>query len=145
MGFTVTSAVVATEAVEAAPIPSESDMHEDEEPDVAYRTDQPPPRQAATRHIHADIDERVNQVRHPFWRALTHQADTVIKANCTTYVITSANAIAEEVLRQQQAHNLKQHGSSVSGERWIDHTTVPDMVRGYGRAYRGSDDGGREV
>ena len=31
MGFTVTSAAVATKAVEAAPIPSKPDMHEAEE------------------------------------------------------------------------------------------------------------------
>ena len=61
MGFIVTSAAVATRAVEAAPIPSESDMHEAEDP-VAYRIDQPPPRQVATRPIHDVIVESVNHV-----------------------------------------------------------------------------------
>jgi len=87
MGFIVTSAAVATKAVEAAPIPLESYMDEVKESarhePVAYRTEQPPPSQATIRPIFVVIDETVNQVGHPFWRALTHQVHTVIKSNCT--------------------------------------------------------------
>ena len=71
--------------------------------------------------------------------------DTFIKANCTTQVIPSANAIAKEVVRHQHAQNYEEHGAGVSRERWIDHTTLSDMVRGFGTAYRGTDDEGREV
>ncbi len=49
---------------------------------------------SATAKICSDVGQ-------PYWRALTVQIDTVIKANCTAQVIPSAQTIAEEVIRQQ--------------------------------------------
>ena len=39
-----------------------------------------------------------------FWRSFTRNVDRVIKANSTAHVIPSAEAIAAQVLRQQQVH-----------------------------------------
>ena len=71
--------------------------------------------------------------------------DTVIKANCTAQVIPSAHAIAMEVLRQQKESNDEEHGAGVSRERWMEHTTLPDMVRDSGLSFRGTDGEEREV
>ncbi len=87
----------------------------------------------------------VEHDRKPLWRALTHQVDTVIKANCTTHVIPSAHFIVVEVLRLQNVNAVEEHGTGVSRERWMDHTTAPDMVRDSGLSYRRTYDGGREV
>ncbi len=72
----------------------------------------------------------------PFWRVLGQHVDTIIKANCTAQVIPSTQIVAEEVLRQQHQQQLAEHGTGVSRERWMDHTTVPDMVRETGPAFR---------
>ncbi len=73
------------------------------------------------------------------------QVDIVIKANCTAQVIPSAHAIAMKVLRQQHENNVEEHGTGVSREHWTQNTTVPDMVRDSDLAFRGTNDGGREV
>ncbi len=63
---------------------------------VAARTELPPSRLSAAPPMPIAIAEPARQ---PFWRALTHQVDTVIKANCTTQVIPSAHAIADKKKR----------------------------------------------
>ena len=74
-----------------------------------------------------------------------HQIDSTLKANATTQVIPSKEAIAEEVLRQQAQRHTEQHGTGVSRETWIDHDNEPDMVKEAGLAYRDTDEGEREV
>jgi hypothetical protein len=71
--------------------------------------------------------------------------DIVINANCTSQVIPSAKATASEVLRQQHQQHVDEHGTSVSRERWMEHVTVPDMIRDYSLAYRDTDVEGRQV
>ena len=51
-------------------------------------------------------------------RAFVEQVDTVIKANSAAQVIPSAEAIAEEVLREQQHQRTQQHGTGFFRELW---------------------------
>jgi hypothetical protein len=46
-----------------------------------------------------------------FWRTLTRSLDGVIKSKSTAQVIPSAEAIATEVLRQQQLQRIEQNGT----------------------------------
>ena len=71
-----------------------------------------------------------------FWRSLTRSLDGVIKSNSTAQVIPSAEAIAAEVLRQQQQHRTEQQGTGVSRENWLLHIVEADIVRDAGLAYR---------
>jgi len=151
MGFTLTNAGEVAEAAEATPTRLESDIMDDEvdeesaRQEPAAQTQQPPPRSAAGPPIPTAIAINDIQSGQLFWRTLTSQVDTVIKANFTAQVIPSAHTIAMEVIKRGQESNVDEHGVGVSRERWIDHSTVPDMVRDSGMAYRATDDGGREV
>ena len=154
MGFTVAVAVEAGEAVEAAAnIPSESDIMDDETDEesgrqevVAARTEQPPPRAPGPPPIPVAIAINDNQTGQLFWRTLTSQVDTTIKANRTAHVIPSAHTIAMEVIRHGQEINVEEHGVGVSRERWTDHTTVSDnMDRDFGLAYLAVDDEGYRI
>jgi hypothetical protein len=49
-----------------------------------------------------------------YWKALTVQIDTIIKANCTAQVIPSAQTLAEEVIKQQVQKDLDEKGAGVS-------------------------------
>jgi hypothetical protein len=71
--------------------------------------------------------------------------DAVIKANSAAKVIPSAEAIAEEVLRQQQQHVTHENGTGVFREAWQDHRNPADMVRDAGLAYRETEESGREI
>jgi hypothetical protein len=77
--------------------------------------------------------------------AFAQQVDTVIKANSAAQVIPSAEAIAEEVLRQQKHRRAQQHGTGVSWELWTEHRKETDMVRDDLLAYRDIDNNGREI
>ena len=79
------------------------------------------------------------------FRAFAEQVDAVIKANSVAKVIPSAEAIAEEVLKQQQQHVTEEHGTGVCREAWQDHRNEADMVRDAGLAYRETDESGREI
>ncbi len=49
-----------------------------------------------------------------FWRTLTSQVDTIIKASCTAQVIPLAHTIAMEVIKRGQESNVedfKRYGS----------------------------------
>ncbi len=103
LGFIDASAVGATSQVDDDAIPSEAKMGNDESvrlETVASRIRQPPPRPATTPPNPTAIAEIDMHAGQPFWRSLTRQVDTLIKANSTTQVIPSAHAIAMEVLRQ---------------------------------------------
>jgi len=128
MGSTVTGAVEVAEAVEAAHIPSESDIMDDEADEesrrherMAARTEQTPPRSSGPPPNPVAIVISDNQTGQLFWRTLTSQVDTIIKANCTAWVIPSAHTIAMEVIRHGQESNVEEHGVGVSRERWMDH------------------------
>ena len=112
LGLTISSVVEATSPAEDAAIPSEADMGTGELARleaVASRAEQPSLRQAVAPPIPTAIAEPYRQEGQPFWRALTNQVDTIIKANCTAQVIPSANVIAMEVLRQQKENNVEEH------------------------------------
>ncbi len=66
---------------------------------------------------------------HHFWRSLTRSLDGVIKSNSTAHVIPSAEAIAAEVLRQQQLHRIEQRGTGLKRENWTEATVEANMVR----------------
>ncbi len=88
--------------------------------------------------MHVAIVLSDKQARQPFWRNCTPQEDTVIKSNCKARFIPSVLTITVEVLRHRQAINVEEHGTSVSRERWMDHTIVPNMVRGYVMMFGGT-------
>ena len=78
MGFTVAVAVEAAQAVEAATIPSESDIMDDETYEesrrqevVAARTQQPPPRASEPPPSLVAIVISDSQTGQLFWRTLT--------------------------------------------------------------------------
>ena len=79
------------------------------------------------------------------FQAFAQHVDFVIKANSTAQVIPSAEAIAEEVLRQQQHHAHEKHGTGVFRELWKEHRIETNVVRDAGLAYRDTDDHGREI
>ena len=144
LGFTISSAFEATSHVEDDAIPSEADMGTSEYTRleiVASKIDQPPLRQGVGPFIFTAIAEEGQ----PFWRDITHQVDTIIKTNCITQVIPSAHAIGMEVLRQQKENNVEEHGTGVSRERWMEHTTLSEMVRASGLTFIGTDGEERKV
>ena len=66
-------------------------------------------------HATATVDRNTSTWTVDF-RAFAQHVDTVIKANSTTQVIYSAEAIAAEVLKQQQHHMTLQRGICVFRE-----------------------------
>ena len=83
---------------------------------------------------------------HHFWRSLTRSLDGVIKSNSTAQVIPSAEAIAAEVLRQQQLYRIEQRGTGLIRENWTEASVEADMVRDAGLSYRELDGGhSREI
>jgi hypothetical protein len=60
----------------------------------------------------------------------------VIKSNSTAQVIPSAEAIATEVLRQQDLQRIEQNGTSLIRENSTAHNVEADMIRDSGMAYR---------
>ena len=71
--------------------------------------------------------------------------DVCIKAKCAAQVIPSAYTIAVEVSRHGLDINVEQHGAGVSRKRWMDHNTLPNVVRDSGMVYRGIDNEGRKA
>jgi hypothetical protein len=71
---------------------------------------------SATLQVPVATAERGVGLGQEFWRSLTRSLDGVIKSNSTAQVIPSAEAIAAEVLRQQQQHRTEQQGTGVSRE-----------------------------
>ena len=55
------------------------------------------------------------------FRSFAEHVDAVIKANSAAQVIPFAEAIAEEVLKQQQLHATQQHGTRVFQEIWSEY------------------------
>ena len=96
---------------------------------------------SATLQVPVATAERGVGMGQEFWRFLTRSLDGVIKSNSTAQVIPSAEAIAAEVLRQQQQHRTEQQGTGVSRENWLLHTVEADIVRDAGLAYREIDGG----
>ena len=91
------------------------------------------------------IAERNTRTSNVDFRAFAQQVDLVIKANSAAQVIPFAEAIAAEVLKQQQQHLTQQRGTCVSRELWKEHRNEADMVRDVGLAYREDDANGREI
>ncbi len=79
------------------------------------------------------------------FRDFAQQVDAIIKANSAAQVIPFAEAIAEEVLRQQQQHLTQQRGTCVFRELWKEHRNEANMVRDVGLAYRDNDANERQV
>ena len=77
--------------------------------------------------------------------SFARQVDVVIKAYSAAQVIPSTEAIAVEVLRQQQLHTTLQRGMCVSRELLQDHRNEEDMVRDAGLAYRDTDENAQEI
>ncbi len=66
---------------------------------LASRAMQPSLRQATTTPFPIAIAKTDTQQGQQFWRVLTRNVDTIIKANCTAQVIPSAQLVAEDVIR----------------------------------------------
>ncbi len=121
MGFTLTTAGEAAEASEATPARLESDIMDDEvdeesaRQEPAAQTHQPPPRSEAGPPIPIAIAINDSQSGQLFWRTLTSQVDTVIKANCTAQVIPSAHTIAMEVIKRGQESNCTSNDPFLAG------------------------------
>ncbi len=79
------------------------------------------------------------------FRAFADQLDAVIKANSAAKEIPSAEAIADDVLRQQQHHVTEEHGTRLSREQWKEHRNEANMVRDACLAYRETDENGSEI
>ncbi len=79
------------------------------------------------------------------FRAFARQVDSVSKANSAAQVIPFAEAIADEVLRQQHHKRTQQHSTGVFREMWKEHRIEANIVRDAGLAYRDTDDHGREI
>jgi len=71
--------------------------------------------------------------------------NAVITINSAAKVIPSAEAITEEVLRQQREHVTEEHGTRVSREQWKEYRNEVDMAKDAGLAYRETDEIGREI
>ena len=79
------------------------------------------------------------------FRAFAERVDAVIKVNLAAQAITSAEATAEEDVRQQQVNATQQHGTVVFREIWREHRNEADMVSDADLAYKDTDDNGREI
>ena len=101
-GFSRSTAGPGT-VVAAHPRSPDSDhepMESSEPPSEVLRHEQQPRQQqqpVSSLRLPSATAENAIDMGQPFWRAITVQLDTVIKANCTSQVIPSAQTIAEEV------------------------------------------------
>ena len=58
---------------------------------------------------------------HQFWRICRQQIDAIIEKNAPAKVITSAESIAEKVVKQYREQEIQKNGTRVLRERWMDH------------------------
>jgi hypothetical protein len=64
-----------------------------------------------------------------FWRIFRQHVDAIIKANSAAQVIPSAEAIAEEVMKQQLVEQVQREGTCMIREQWKLHNNQANMVR----------------
>ena len=100
---------------------------------------------ASTLPLNIATAEHIMVSRTVDFRAFPQQVDTVIEANSAAQVIPSAEAIAAEVLRQQEHKHTEERGTGVFRDLWKEHRNKADMVRHVGLAYRDCDDGGLKI